>query len=471
MLHGKIQAEKRVMRLGIGKKVNDMADQEQLAQLQEGKINWNKWRRQNPKKRIDLSGAMLMGADLEEANLHDANLSGANLHGANLNNANFERANLRGINLQGANLRRANLRAADLRGANLEEANLEEAKLSNAKPSGAILSKANLSNAKLSGVILTGSNLQGANLLGANLQAAILTRADFRRANLSDTNFRGADLQGANLHGADLRRADLSGQDLSNKDLREANLSGANLSKTLLLGTNFTNAILTDCIIYGIAAWNVQLDGAIQKNLIITQEHEAIITIDNLKVAQFIYLMLNNAEIRDIIDTLVTKTVLILGRFTPERRVILNALKEEIRKHNYTPVVFDFEKPASRDLTETVSILAHLARFIIVDLTDPSSAPHEMATVIPHTVVPVQPLLFQKPLMSDGQAMERHEYALFEDLRRRYHWVLPTFRYQDSTQLLTSLQERVITPAEQKVKELTGFEKRTASWGTHTMDL
>jgi hypothetical protein len=165
-------------------------------------------------------------------------------------------------------------------------------------------------------------------------------------------------------------------------------------------------------------------------------------------------LLLSNQKIRNVIDTITSKVVLILGRFTPERKVILDALRDELRKHNYTPVLFDFEKPDNRDLTETVSILAHLARFIIVDLTDPSSAPHEVATVIPHTVVPVQPLLSQEPLMVDGKEVERREYAMFEDLRRRYHWVLPTFRYQDTAELLAELLAQIIAPAEQKAGEL-----------------
>src|SRR5205085_4992058 len=123
-----------------------------------------------------------------------------------------------------------------------------------------------------------------------------------------------------------------------------------------------------------------------KSNLIIASR--PTITVDNLKVAQFIYLLLNNQEIRDVINTITSKIVLILGRFTPERKAVLDALRDELRKRNYTPVLFDFEKPAKRDLTETVSTLAHLARFIIVDLTDPSSAPHEVATIIPQCIVP-----------------------------------------------------------------------------------
>jgi hypothetical protein len=147
--------------------------------------------------------------------------------------------------------------------------------------------------------------------------------------------------------------------------------------------------------VYGISVWNIQTEGAIQDDLVITRRNEPIITVDNLEVAQFIYLLLNNKKIRDVIDTITSKVALVLGHFTEERKKVLDALREELRQHNYTPVVFDFEKPASRDLTETVSTLAHLARFIIVDLTDPSSAPHEVATIIPQCIVPVQPLLLQ----------------------------------------------------------------------------
>ena len=322
------------------------------------------------------------------------------------------------------------------------------------------LSGANLISANLSGANLAGTDLGGAYLSSANLSNAILYLADLWKADLWNANLSDADLREANLSGADLREANLSGA-----DLREANLSGVNLSEA-----NLSNADLTGCRVYAISAWDVILKDTIQSSLIITREpspnlrhpsssiikplEEPTITVDNLEVAQFIYLLLNNQKIRDVIDTITSKVVLVLGRFTKERKQVLDVLREELHKRNYLPVLFDFEKPASRDLTETVSTLAHLARFIIVDLTDPSSAPHEVATVIPQTVVPVLPLLTLQPLIVDGKAVERREYAMFEDLRRRYHWVLPTFRYQDIPDLLASLQVQVIEPAEQKAKEL-----------------
>jgi hypothetical protein len=37
--------------------------------------------------------------------------------------------------------------------------------------------------------------------------------------------------------------------------------------------------------------------------------------------------------------------VLILGRFTEERKLVLDALREELRQRCYLPILFDFEKP------------------------------------------------------------------------------------------------------------------------------
>lgn len=108
---------------------------------------------------------------------------------------------------------------------------------------------------------------------------------------------------------------------------------------------DLTEAILTDCQIYGLSAWNVFLKGTIQNNLIITREDEPLITVDNLKVAQFIYLLLNNNEIRDVITTLTTKIVLIPGRFTPQHKRVLNVLKDTLRTMDYVQSYLTLKNP------------------------------------------------------------------------------------------------------------------------------
>lgn len=273
-------------------------------------------------------------------------------------------------------------------------------------------------------VELSGADLCRANLREADLYMAILRGADLRGAKLVWTNLRGAILGEANLRGADL--------------------SGVHLQGALLVGTCLANADLTGCYVHGISAWDLNLEGTTQKDLIITKPDEPEITVDNLEVAQFVYLLLHSERIRHVIDTITSKVVLILGRFTPERQAVLDALREELRRRDYLPVLFDFEGPESRDITETISLLARMARFVIADLTDAKSIPPELAVIVPNLPsVPVQPLLLE------GSG----EYGMFEHFRR-YPWVLAIHRYASPARLIAEIGERVLAPAEAKAQEL-----------------
>src|SRR5262249_28643863 len=88
----------------------------------------------------------------------------------------------------------------------------------------------------------------------------------------------------------------------------------------------------------------LKLDGAKEQNLVITDEDEPAITVDNIKVAQFIYLLLHNEKIREVIDTIGKKGVLLLGRFTEGRMVVLERLREKLRDLGFVPMVFNFDK-------------------------------------------------------------------------------------------------------------------------------
>lgn len=389
-----------------------MANNEHLKMLQQGVAMWDDWRRQNPAIRPDLSRADLSETDLSRANLIDANLSRADLRNANLFDADFIDADFIDADFIDADLGGADLRNADLRNADLSGANLEKADLSDA-------------------------DLSGANLIDADLSRADLSRANLRNADLRKANFSDADLSGADLSDADLRKA----------NLRNADLRNADLSQATLVDTNLCDTNLTGCSIYGISAWDIRLEGAKQRDLIITPSDQPVITVDNLEVAQFIYLLLNNPKVRDVIDTIAKKAVLILGRFTPERKPVLEALRTALRAKRYLPILFDFDKPRSQDVTETVSTLAHLSCFVIADLTDPNCSPYEIGMIAPDHIKPIQPL-FQP------SAQESREFAMLKDLRQRYYWVLPTYQYHSLEDLITSLQDKVITPAEQKIDEI-----------------
>jgi uncharacterized protein YjbI with pentapeptide repeats len=474
--------------------------------LAKGAKHWNAWRSKHPDEKspdlagTELSGVDLEGADLSGANLMGANLSRANLEKANLSDANFTGADLREASLKGARARGAQLSYAKLDGARLEGADFTmsttekiggiatyypkgEAPLgvlpAKAVPASETLEKLfkgvenwnkwrsdnpdakwpELLECSLPGCDLSGINLAGALLAGAKLTGVNLTNADLKEATLEETdlgnaNLSGADLSsaamslarlsGADLTGAKIRDADLSGAELRYANLTNADLTGANLSDVLLNNTNLSGAILTGCRVHGVATWRIEGTPGHQADLIITRSDEPDLTVDNLELAQFIYLLINNEKIRDVIDTITSKVVLILGRFTDDRIAVLRALREELRAHDFTPILFDFDKPSSKDVTGTVETLARMARFIVADLTDPSSIPHELATIVPQLrTTPIQPLR----LAGSGG------YGMFDDFQKAYKWVLEVHEYVDSKTLIEDLP-KIIEPAEKMARQL-----------------
>jgi uncharacterized protein YjbI with pentapeptide repeats len=409
-----------------------MANDEHVALLKQGVKAWNEWRDRNPDIRPDLSGADLRAPYVTHARLLRANRVRVNLSHVVLSRANLVRVNLSDVVLSGANLFQAylvqaNLQDADLSGANLGGAHVREANLAKAN-----LFKANLMKADLRSAQLSSANLGGANLHEADLRGAILTLADLT----------GADLSGARLNWANFNKAHLGG----------ANLSGAKLEYATLVDTDLTGADLTGCRIFGISAWRLKLDGAKQQSLVITPEivflekEEPTVTVDNIEVAQFIFLMLNNQKVRDVINTITSKAVLILGRFTDERKAVLDALREELRKRDYLPILFDFEKPRSRDTDETITLLARMARFIVADISDAKAVLQELRAIVPDLPsVPVQPIILEM----------QEEPGMFDFYRNRPSF-LPVHRYVSQEQLLADLGEKVIRPAELKVLDLRG---------------
>jgi uncharacterized protein YjbI with pentapeptide repeats len=405
-----------------------MANPEHLAKLKEGVEAWNDWRKQNPETRPDLIEARLGECDLGGINLANACLTKASLRGANL-----IKADLSGALLSDANLRRANLSHAILRKTKLKLAYLHLASLTGADLSGADLTNAFLSEANLSKAKLTRTKLMLANL----------NMADLQKAKLGKAHLGGAKLIRARLVRANLRGAILRGADLTETVLRSSDLSGACLERAVLVRTDLEGATLSGCSVYGISAWDVNLAGTVQSNLVVTPEDQPLIQVDNLEVAQFVYLLLSRQKLRDVITTLGEKAVLILGRFT-ERKELLDRVAEKLRSLGYLPMIFDFERPTDRDLTETVKVLASLSRFVIADITNPRSVPLELQATVPDYMVPFVTIL------------QRGEpaFGMFDDLPRRYHWALPLLEYNSVDTLLAALEQKVVNPALEKAQEV-----------------
>lgn len=365
-----------------------MASPDHLEILAEGADAWNAWRRSHPEVTPDLSRKWFVGRPLEGIDLHGADLSYSRWSDSLLEGANLSHCSLIESELQGADLDQV-----DLSGANMHKTDLEEA-----------------------------------SLRGSNLDSLRAWHSSFTDADLTDATLRGSSLEWCDLSGARLTGADLE---------------GANLTSAHLVQTDLRNAKLTSARVFGVSAWGVQLDGAEQLALEVAKSGEPSVTVDDLEMAQFIYHLLNDAEAQRVFESVTSKGVLILGRFTPERKAVLDRIRVKLRNLGYLPLLFDFDVPADRDVTETVTLLARLARFIIADLTDPASIPKELEAIVPDVVVPVIPLI---------QGNDR-PYSMFRDYWK-YDWVLDVHRYQSPDSLIRSFKSKVVAPAERKLTEI-----------------
>jgi hypothetical protein len=162
--------------------------------------------------------------------------------------------------------------------------------------------------------------------------------------------------------------------------------------------------------------------------------------------------MYQNPKIRRVIDTITSRAVLILGRFTPERKVILDGIREELRKRDWVPILFDFDRPTQRDFTETVLTLAGMARFVIADISNPKSSPLELQATVPNYMIPFVPIL----------QVGETPFAMFVDLKQKYdQWVLDLLRYDTLENLRLAFEPAIIVPALEKHAELAGRKAQT----------
>ncbi len=341
----------------------------------------------------------------------------------------------------------------------LSEADLAEAKLTKANLIGAHLFEADFRGTDLFEANLYKANLTEANLFTANLGGSLLTEANLFKAVLLMANLVTANLFKVNLIEANLYKANLVNANLSGAKLSGANLVNTNLRKANLVRTNLSEATLADCKVFGLSAWKVNLEGVKSSNLRITPESEPDVKVDDLMVAQFVYLLLHNPDRRPVIDTSGEKGVLILGRFTEERTAVLAAIRIKLRELEFVPMMFEFKNPTQRDFTETIQTLAGLSRFIIADITNPRSSPLELQASMPDYMVPFVPII------QEGE----EPLSMFRDIKQKYgEWVLDLLEYDNPTNLANRLEKAVVSPALKKSKEL--LRKETDQIKRHIND-
>lgn len=437
--------------------------------IKDGFRKWNSYRQQIATSQIDLSGLNLSCKDLRNYDFSNCILTRTNIQKSHLGNANFKNSIATQANFRNSYFNNSNFQSADLRDSNLRGTIIKDSNFSNC-----LFNRSDFSGSKIKNAFFTSANIRESTFCSTQLDNVNLIKAHFERSlfrdakilnsemslvklndsqllftEITNCNFNNSMLYNSIIDGCKIEKCDLTGTmftsgKINNSEINNTILRKIDFRNTQLTADTFTKCDLSNSKIFGVSAWKLSLIDTIQEDLRISDSNEPKITIDNIEVAQFIYLLINNEKLRNIISTITSKVVLILGRFTADRMRVLNLLRDELRHKNYLPVLFDFENSPNRDITETVTTLALLSKFVIADITDPKSIPQELSQIVPHmTSLPVQPIILT------GHS----EYGMFEHFKK-YPWVLDILEYDDDDDIKKTVLDKIISSCESKLIEL-----------------
>lgn len=257
--------------------------------------------------------------------------------------------------------------------------------------------RVDFSGADLSGLLIMKAYAEGLHLRGAVIENTVFEEGDFSRADFSQATFRNTRFNKTILTGATF-----DGSTFVN----------CNLNRVNLVGASFCVKEITETVVYGIAAWDLNTaDDMKQSKLVIEPTYEFYsdlvadgkvpMTVDNIELAQFVYYLSNHKRMRDVLTVLNAQGVLLLGRFRDGGLERLEAIRETLARRGYMAMIFDFDRPDSLSLTETAVTMAGLAKFVVADLSGPS-VPAELQAIFTQ---------LKKPILAIGDP-----YALFPDV-------------------------------------------------------
>lgn len=304
----------------------------------------------------------------------------------------------------------------------------------------------NFDHAIFQGARFLDVSFHGCQITKCNLDRSNIVRCKFNRSNcaissfvssmVQNTSFNNSNLSRCNFKSGEIQNSSLTGANLSNTSIIDMKLQDIDLSFARLINTKIYDSELISCRVFGSSAWKCDIINSKQENIVITPKDDFEVCVDSIESAQAIYMFLANSKIRNFIDSSSKTLCLILGRFTEKRISVLKTIKKQINESGNIAILFDFAKPSSRNFTETVTLLAHLSKIIIADISDPRSIPHELQTIVPR-LPSVRVLLIQEKASGT--------YAMVEDLSC-YSWVEKIFHYDTIEELSEYIKSKIADP-------------------------
>jgi len=253
-----------------------------------------------------------------------------------------------------------------------------------------------------SGMTLDGISIHTAFAEGLKIENAIIENCHFEEGDFSRASFRGTRFRNTRFN-----KTIFTGAGFRNTTFINCNLNRVNLT-----GADFRVREISKTVVYGVSAWDLRTcDQSRQSRLVIEKTHDLYSDlieqekipwmVDDIELAQFIHYLSNHRKIRDTLNILNDRGVLLLGRFHNGGLTRLDRISQWFRHHGYLPMIFDFERPDSLSFTETIITMAGLSKFVIADLSGPS-VPAELQGIFN---------ILNKPLLVFG-----NPYALLPDL-------------------------------------------------------
>ncbi|HEX4228401.1 MAG TPA: pentapeptide repeat-containing protein [Bryobacteraceae bacterium] len=298
-------------------------------------------------------------------------------------------------------------------------------------------------------------NFSGMNLSSVSIYKAFAEGLKLRDSIFEDAFFEEGDFSRADFSGATFRNTKFSKTILTGAYFDGASFINCNLNRVNLVGAFFHVKEITETVVYGIAAWDLDTsDDMKQSKLVIEKTYELYsdliqrgtvpMTVDDIELAQFVYYLSNHKKMRDALNILNERGVLLLGQFKDGGLERLYSMREWFQGKGYMAMIFDFARPDNLSLTETVVTMAGLSKFIVVDLSG-SSVPAELQSILSQ---------IKKPVLAFGD-----RYALFPDLADQTSVVTIE---SDKPNLLSGLEDKLSEVEKLHAERIMQLAKRYA---------
>lgn len=298
----------------------------------------------------------------------------------------------------------------------------------------------------------------------------IFINAEFKSVSFNKCSIRGSNFLYATMEDTKFVTCSITNNSFvfakfhSESEFVECNFFGSSF-----ISSEFNNSKIIKCWMYGGNFWSIKLDeNTLQKDLIISPKNEKKteidqILVDSIHVGNIISnLYLTQNRFFEFIEETSKIFILILGRFPNENfhsslPYLQNAIRD-YKQTNYSPLVFNFEKPEKRDLIEIIILLATLSKYIIVDLSDPKSAPAEIQAILGILAVPIIPIIHK----------DQEVPATFSFVNK-YNWVSDVIKYDDYEEIERNFS-KIDKVAQLKMDSLKDYKKAEISY-TYFNDL